>query len=372
MPRPRSQLLRLVPGCSKDEASAALRATGGNVERASTFLLKARRVAAEAALAVDHLSLIDTGAAAAAAVTVVDSSVVKSSAAAAAVATVAPVRLTPQQAALVDRVRRGESVFITGEAGTGKSVVTRAIAALFHPDDVAITAPTGIAALNVDGLTIHSWSGVGLGKGDTATLLEGVHRSRKAIQRWLETRCLIIDVRRHLRPLFRTPPPTCISLRCTCVSLPPLSTFNFQLSTFDSTQEVSMLTAQLFQSLADIGAAVRDQSTPFGGLQLVCVGDFCQLPPVANGCVYCFSAPAWKALYGAKAAPPSILTTQLRQAGDVQFAALLNEMRRGVLCEEARRELMQCHVSVKPRPLDGISATKVSVQPRNASRMFVL
>ena len=297
-PRPRDEVIRLVPGTSKASASAALRYCRGSVERAVARLLASSAAAPQRPMFASSASSDQL--------------------------TASPVQLTAQQAALVDRVRGGESVFITGEAGTGKSVTTRAIAALFAERDIAITAPTGIAALNVDGLTIHSWAGVGLGSGDTETLLRGVQSNRKAIKRWRATKLLIID-------------------------------------------EVSMLTDRLFQSLSDIGKAVRSgaRDVPFGGLQLVCVGDFCQLPPVGVGsfCRFCFEAPAWAEIFGARCAPTSLLTTQLRQKGDSRFAALLNELRRGVLSVAARAELLACHVATKPRPDDGIVPTKVRPCP---------
>ena len=291
-PRPRDEVIRLVPGTSKVAASDALRYCRGSIERAVARLLASSATAGAVHAKPEPM-------------------------------TEGPVQLTAQQVALVNRVRGGESVFITGEAGTGKSVTTRAIAALFASQDIAITAPTGIAALNVDGLTIHSWAGVGLGSGDTETLLQAVMRNRKARKRWCATKLLIID-------------------------------------------EVSMLTDRLFQSLSDIGKAVRSgergaRDAPFGGLQLVCVGDFCQLPPVGVGsfCRFCFEAPAWAEIFGPRCAPTSLLTTQLRQKGDVRFAALLNELRRGVLSAAARAELLACHVATKPRPNDGIVPTKV-------------
>ena len=305
-------LRRLVPSATDEECSEALQATGGNIERAAAALLKKRRVTAEAQ---QHEAATARAASSAPPTT-------------GAARRRAAVTLTPQQAALVERVRRGENVFITGEAGTGKSVVTRAITKLFHPDDIAMTAPTGIAALNIDGLTIHSWAGVGYGRGETQELIDAVMKSRKASRRWRETQLLIID-------------------------------------------EVSMLTDRLFQSLSDIGAAVRSQvrgkdhlaHVPFGGMQIVCVGDFCQLPPVGSG--YCFATTAWKRVFGQKAAAESLLTTQLRQADDARFAALLNELRRGVLSPGAHTDLLQCHISVKPKPLDGIIATKLYCTNRN-------
>ncbi|KAG2045245.1 PIF1-like helicase-domain-containing protein [Suillus americanus] len=77
--------------------------------------------------------------------------------------------------------------------GTGKSVLLRATIKLLRHKfgGVAITAPTGIAGVNIGGLTIHSWAGIGLGK-ETVEELVGALSSR-AVKRWTDTRALVID-----------------------------------------------------------------------------------------------------------------------------------------------------------------------------------
>lgn len=72
--------------------------------------------------------------------------------------------LSDQQQQVLKRVLKGESIFFTGSAGVGKSVLTRAIIRALErkypsPNQVAVTATTGIAATNVGGGTLHSWAG---------------------------------------------------------------------------------------------------------------------------------------------------------------------------------------------------------------------
>ena len=105
---------------------------------------------------------------------------------------------------------------------------------------VAVTAPTGIAATNVSGVTIHSWAGVGLAKGRPQTIIDKVLKSSVACARWRQAVVLVVD-------------------------------------------EVSMLDSELFDILEATGRAVRGGQRPFGGLQIVTCGDFYQLPPVKLG-----------------------------------------------------------------------------------------
>lgn len=79
-------------------------------------------------------------------------------------------------------------------AGTGKSVLLRAIINYLHSVhgyDIAITAPTGIAGLNIGGQTIHSWAGIGLGKEPLEKLKFRLNGD--ALKRWMEAKALVID-----------------------------------------------------------------------------------------------------------------------------------------------------------------------------------
>jgi len=75
--------------------------------------------------------------------------------------------LTEEQRVAAERALRGDNLFVTGAAGTGKSFLLRYIVQELerrHPGKVAVTAPTGIAAVNVGSRTVHSFAGIGLAK----------------------------------------------------------------------------------------------------------------------------------------------------------------------------------------------------------------
>ncbi|KAK4044670.1 PIF1-like helicase-domain-containing protein [Parachaetomium inaequale] len=159
----------------------------------------------------------------------------------------APITLSNEQRHVKSLVvDKGQSVFFTGPAGTGKSVLMRAIIQELKkkhardPERVAVTASTGLAACNIGGMTLHSFSGIGLGKEDTNTLVKKIRRNPKAKNRWLKTKTLVID-------------------------------------------EVSMVDGELFDKLSQIGRIIRNNGRPWGGIQLVITGDFFQLPPVPDG-----------------------------------------------------------------------------------------
>ena len=174
--------------------------------------------------------------------------------------TVAKVFLSDEQKSVLDLVsEKSKSVFFTGSAGTGKSVLLREIIKVFRqkhkrePDRVAVTASTGLAACNVGGVTLHSFAGIGLGKEAVPELVKKIKRNQKAKTRWMRTKVLIID-------------------------------------------EISMVDGDLFDKLESIARAIRNNGRPFGGIQLVITGDFFQLPPVPDyGRVskFCFDAATW-------------------------------------------------------------------------------
>ena len=116
-----------------------------------------------------------------------------------------------------------------------------------------MTASTGLAACNIEGSTLHSFGGIGLGKEPVDQLVRRIRKNPKARTRWMTTKVLIID-------------------------------------------EISMVDGDLFDKLEGIARSIRKSYAPFGGIQVVITGDFFQLPPVPDSgklAKFAFEAATW-------------------------------------------------------------------------------
>ncbi|VDC01872.1 unnamed protein product [Peniophora sp. CBMAI 1063] len=204
------------------------------------------------------------------------------------------VHLSPEQLDILERVRRGENVFFTGSAGTGKSLLIREIMNLWDhsPRQLAITTSTGAASVAFKGgRTFHSWAGIGQGAKTAELLLEeDILPFKTRRKRLRQTRCLIID-------------------------------------------EISMIDRELFDKVEYICRVVQQNNRPFGGIQLVVSGDFFQLPPVPGPqkgkAKFAFEAGSWPYCFNTI----HRLTHVFRQS-DEEFVHLLNEMKIGRVSAE--------------------------------------
>ena len=146
-----------------------------------------------------------------------------------------------KQATALDILKTGKNVFLTGSAGSGKTYTLNEYIHYLRARrvPVATTASTGIAATHMNGITIHSWSGIGIKDELSERDLANLSRKKILKDRLRETAVLIID-------------------------------------------EISMLHAKQLNAVNQVLKHMRQSEEPFGGIQLVVAGDFFQLPPVGN------------------------------------------------------------------------------------------
>jgi ATP-dependent DNA helicase PIF1 len=165
--------------------------------------------------------------------------------------------LSDEQKQVIYSIEDGDNIFITGSAGTGKSYLLQYLKRNYTHTGLHITASTGIAAVNIGGQTLHSWSGIGLGNLPLEQIIQNLFSAKfNRIRRRIKTaHMLAID-------------------------------------------EISMISAKTFDLLNNLFKAVRENDRPFGGLQLILFGDFLQLPPIERNSNYhfCFHSEAWREL----------------------------------------------------------------------------
>lgn len=252
--------------------------------------------------------------------------------------------LTGQQLKAILLAAQGHNLFISGGGGTGKSFLLRELSQLLRVREqrvVYMTATTGVAALHIGGMTIHSFGGIGYGEGTAQDLLSKVRKSRRAAGRWKYANVLVVD-------------------------------------------EVSMLPPDVLEKLDYVARHIRKRPDQvFGGLQVVFCGDFLQLPPInfkvprrkyekhfeqkgnrkdsmaqkgetavppllhtsdVASAIYCFQSPIWELLQ----LQVIILTEPHRQRKDLTLFNLLHEARLGRLTSETHDLLSSCVRSDSP------------------------
>jgi len=193
--------------------------------------------------------------------------------------------LTLEQQTTLDDVLVGRNIFLTGDAGTGKSFLINEIVNK-NPRLTAVTAMTGCAALLINGITLHSFLGIGLAKEPVEKLVQTVRRYANVRERILDTQTLIVD-------------------------------------------EVSMLSDGLFEKVdAFLKLIRRCPKKPFGGLQVILVGDPFQLCPVDGS--YFFTSPLWAQFEFKR----HNLTINMRQRDDETFKNILDCVRFGGCTKE--------------------------------------
>src|SRR3989344_4366265 len=202
--------------------------------------------------------------------------------------------MTQEQALAI--LKTGANVFLTGEPGAGKTHTINQYASYLRTRGIepSITASTGIAATHIGGMTIHSWSGVGIRTYLDKYALDKISTTEYLTKRIRRAKVLVID-------------------------------------------EVSMLGPESFSMVEAVCRAIRQTNDAFGGLQVILVGDFFQLPPIVKGEMnnnpqtsmletakarFAYDSPAWK-----RSNPMVCYLTEHHRQDDNNFLDLLSAIR---------------------------------------------
>lgn len=205
------------------------------------------------------------------------------------------------QAEALDILKMGDNVFLTGAAGSGKTYVLNKYISYLKEQNVpmGITASTGIAATHMGGVTIHSWSGLGIKDNLSERDIDELEERQYLWNRFKEAQVLIID-------------------------------------------EISMLHHFRLDLVEKIIRSFKRNSLPFGGMQIVLCGDFFQLPPVSRtGEVparFAYHSKIWENLN----LKVCYLEEQHRQS-DLVYLSILNAIRDGEVDEEIYEHLQSRH-----------------------------
>jgi ATP-dependent DNA helicase PIF1 len=202
-------------------------------------------------------------------------------------------QLNTKQRMAAEQIAGGQNTMITGGAGTGKSVLLRYL--LTQYPDMPVTASTGIAALNVNGCTLHSWAGLGMGNTTADEIATKLNKKKNSV--WYamkKVKRLAID-------------------------------------------EISMVDAETLDKVDRVLQLVRGHAGPFGGIQMIVFGDFLQLPPVGEqgkAVRFAFEAQSW-----VRAQFKVFMLTEVMRQKDREFADILSRVRIGDTSEDVRNVL---------------------------------
>lgn len=269
-------------------------------------------------------------------------------------AAAAEIEATPDHVAIMRQItQRKRNVFVTGGAGSGKSVFLRSI---LVPDlaqrgiNFSVTASTGIAGSHVGGRTIYSWSGIGLGpqlpRGLAAMYVPDVQIKKiyeDFYENWSTSRRIPEKMRAGVKARIDATEVLII-------------------------EEVSMVSGFLLDFLDYFYRRIRRQpDKPFGGIQVVMFGDFCQLPPVepdeGDTPDWAFLSYAWEEA----AILPMEMSRIFRQT-DERFVQWLNKIRVGRQMDESDKDYARTfvkHVSAA----DSVSMTFLVPTNREADEI---
>lgn len=206
---------------------------------------------------------------------------------------------TMRQEESLEILKMGKNVFLTGPAGSGKTYVLNQYINFLKERKipVGVTASTGIASTHLNGITIHSWSGLGIKDNLSEHEIEKLLTKSYLKKKFKYTQVLVID-------------------------------------------EISMLHSSQLDSVDRICRAFKQSTAPFGGMQIILCGDFFQLPPINKSDLeinFAYQAEIWENMD----LQVCYLSEQYRQNLEDDLLSILNDIRQNEISEKTQKLLQQ-------------------------------
>lgn len=188
-------------------------------------------------------------------------------------------------------VKNYENLFLTGSAGTGKSYTINKIIEYFERinREYGLTALTGCAASLINGNTLHSYLCLGIDK-KLDEIYKDILKFKPKYNKLKLLETLIID-------------------------------------------EISMMNNELIELIDNLLKMIKNNDKTFGGIQVILIGDFYQLPPINGN--YCFTSDVWEKLNLKKV----VLKELIRQKNDIELQDILEEIRTGKISDKSFQKL---------------------------------
>lgn len=194
------------------------------------------------------------------------------------------IELSFEQSNALELLRSGENVFLTGGAGSGKSFLIRQFMKEIETTEMPILASTGAAAVLLGGRTFHSFFGLGIMDGGPDATYSRASKDNKLMARLRKVEGVIID-------------------------------------------EISMIPGQALMIAEALAQRARESKLPWGGMRIITVGDFAQLPPVTRTGQrdWCFLNQVWEA-----SGFQSVMLSHNQRVSDNLFLDILSDVRHGL------------------------------------------
>lgn len=217
--------------------------------------------------------------------------------------------LNKEQSYAYQSILKGNNVFITGGGGVGKTALLNYFIKKHKNKYIGVTSTTGTSAILINGTTLHSFLGLGTGKQNIDVIQSNINNNKYLKKRWINLRLLIID-------------------------------------------EISMLSSEFFDKIELLARLIRNNEKPFGGIQLILSGDFCQLSPIDTKS-FCFEANSWNLVID-----KIIYLHKIIRQENMEFQKCLSNIRLGIT-DDFTKDIINSRINVSLKNSYGITPTKL-------------